>query len=320
MRALVLSLVAAALLAAPASAAAPPPVELPRDHAAHRGASIEWWYFSALVHDRAGTPYSVFFTLFAGSGGLVPVSQVLNLRTGALVGHDEEAAFGSVGTGGVDVTAGHARLRLAGGAWSFGVTTPRFAVALVQRPTKPYVVHGDRGRIRQGPGATSSYYSSTRMGATGTLRVAGKTSAIRGESWFDHQWGAFRDDPRAFEWQWFSCRFADRTELMLYQFVDRRTHRPLPALAAGTFVARGGDATHLRAFAARPGPRVLRAVGHAWPLDWRLAAPALHLEESLRALVPDQLVRNSIVPTFWEGAARATGTRAGTCFVELSYR
>jgi hypothetical protein len=40
----------------------------------------------------------------------------------------------------------------------------------------------------------------------------------------------------------------------------------------------------------------------------------------VRSLVRDQLVRSTFVPTFWEGAARATGTRAGTCSVEISYR
>jgi hypothetical protein len=48
--------------------------------------------------------------------------------------------------------------------------------------------------------------------------------------------------------------------------------------------------------------------------------PELKLTESLRSVLRDQLVRNTAVPTFWEGVARATGTRPGTCFVELSYR
>jgi len=32
--------------------------------------------------------------------------------------------------------------------------------------------------------------------------------------------------------------------------------------------------------------------------------------------VPDQLVRGVLLPTFWEGAATATGTKHGVCFVE----
>jgi hypothetical protein len=38
------------------------------------------------------------------------------------------------------------------------------------------------------------------------------------------------------------------------------------------------------------------------------------------ALFADQLVRGTLLPTFWEGVAGAKGTHAGPCFVELSRR
>jgi hypothetical protein len=44
------------------------------------------------------------------------------------------------------------------------------------------------------------------------------------------------------------------------------------------------------------------------------------LSETVTALFADQLVRNAILPTFWEGAAEAKGTHTGPCFVEISYR
>jgi predicted secreted hydrolase len=73
-------------------------------------------------------------------------------------------------------------------------------------------------------------------------------------------------------------------------------------------------------FQALPGRDALDAAGRRWPLDWQLRVPSLGLGEQLRSLLRDQLVRNTIVPTFWEGAAHAAGSRTGTCFVELSYR
>ena len=87
---------------------------------------------------------------------------------------------------------------------------------------------GGTGVIRQSVAGISHYYSATRMRASGTLRVGGRTVPLTGESWFDHQWGDYARDPRAFNWDWFSCRFDDRTELMGYQFLDRKTGRPLP--------------------------------------------------------------------------------------------
>jgi predicted secreted hydrolase len=298
-------------------------VHLPRDHFGHPASSIEWWYFTGVVRDRAGTPYSVFFTLFSSRGTLLALAQVRDLESGVLVGRSEQLASGRVGPNGVDVRAGGSRLDYVprSNAWSFSVSDRGLRVALRQGPEKPYVLHGGgTGVIEQGPGERSHYYSATRMAAAGMLAVRGRTVAVAGESWFDHQWGDYLGDPRAFDWDWFSCRFGDDTELMLYQFLDRRTHRPLARFDSGTFVDRIGRPVAVGSFRAQAGHRALAAAGRRWPLDWRLSVPALRITEDVRSLVRDQLVRSTFVPTFWEGAARATGTRAGTCSVEISYR
>ena len=298
-------------------------VRFPRDHFGHPQASIEWWYFTAIARDTAGTPYSVFFTLFSSKGGLVPVAQVRNLKTGALVGHSEQLALGRVGSAALDVKAGGAGLRYqpSSNVWTFSASGLGFAVSMRQHPDKPYALHGGgTGTIRQSIAGIAHYYSATRMDASGTLRVGGRSLALAGQSWLDHQWGNFRNDPRAFNWDWFSCRFDDRTELMLYQFRDRATGRPLAAFRNGTFVPKGGPQIQVTNFSAEHTGRAYAAAGRRWPLDWTLRVPALRLTERVHAVLPDQLVRNTIVPTFWEGVATATGSRAGTCFVELSYR
>jgi predicted secreted hydrolase len=307
---------------APAVAAGAPPVQLPRDHYGHSGSGIEWWYFTALVHDRSGGRYSVFFTLFSSKGFFVPVAQVVDLRTGKLVGHSETLAPGTPGSATLDVDASGSRLayRARTNTWSFAVSRPGLHVSLGQRPEKPYALHGGgTGVIRQSVAGTSHYYSATRMRAAGTLRVGGRTVAVTGESWFDHQWGDYADDPRAFNWDWFSCRFDDHTELMGYQFLDR-TGRPLPGLANGTFVAADGHAAPVEAFGATPEGEGLTAAGRVWPLDWKLHASSPKLRESVAALFGDQLVRNTLLPTFWEGVSEAKGTHAGPCFVEISRR
>ena len=107
---------------------------------------------------------------------------------------------------------------------------------------------------------------------------------------------------------------------MLYQFRDRATGLPLARFRNGTYVPRRGRPIEIASFQAQPGQRTLDAAGHRWRLDWHLRVPRLELTENLRSVARDQLVRNRLLPTFWEGAARATGDRTGTCFVELSYR
>src|SRR5690349_18874114 len=104
MRRPLLILAATVCLSASAAVAADvPPVQLPRDHYAHPAAGIEWWYFTALVRDGAGTRYSVFFTDFSSNGFVVPVAQVRNLSTGALVGHLESLAPARLGSSSLDL-------------------------------------------------------------------------------------------------------------------------------------------------------------------------------------------------------------------------
>jgi predicted secreted hydrolase len=322
-RLLAIPILALCLCGASALAATTPQVHFPRDHFGHPGSSIEWWYFTGVVHDAAGHRYSVFFTLFARQGLVVPVAQVLDLRSGKLIGHAEAVGIGAPTATAVDVTAAGSQLRYLAGTdtWNVTVQTPKLAFTLSQHPDKPYVLHGGgTGVIRQSFGGVSHYYSDTRLAVKGTLRIGGKRVAVTGESWFDHQWGDYEADPRAFNWNWFSCRFDDGTELMLYEFRDRKTGKPLPQFRNGTFVDRKGHGTSVTDFTAAAQGEPYHAAGHSWPLDWTLHAAAPKLDERVRALFADQLVRNGIVPTFWEGAARATGTHPGTCFVEISYR
>ena len=93
---------------------------------------------------------------------------------------------------------------------------------------------------------------------TATRRIA-----FSGDAWLDHQWGSFQADPRAFNWDWFSCRFHDRTELMLYRFRDRETGTPLAAFRNGTFVRRDGTSTPVTHFTAT-------SDGAHWPQTWTL--------------------------------------------------
>jgi predicted secreted hydrolase len=312
---------AVALALAGAAAASAPQVHFPRDHYGHPRAGIEWWYLSGVVRGQDGARYSVFFTLFQRAGFLIPVSQVINLQTGALVGHSEAAAPGTVGTTGVKVAAAGAELdyRRSANSWQLAATAPGYALELVARPEKPYVLHGGgSGVIGQSEGESSDYYSATRMSARGSFLSHGRRIAFAGSAWLDHQWGNFQNHAAAFNWFWFSCRFDDNTELMLYEF-----HTPAGALLAtgrsGTFVARSGRGLLVSRFQAEPGSPALEAAGRRWPLDWQLRITSPRLQLSLRSLVRDQLVRGRLLPTFWEGVASATGTKHGLCFVEQSY-
>jgi predicted secreted hydrolase len=298
-------------LAAIAAAAtlAGPQIHLPRDHYGH-AVGIEWWYVTAYVHGSDGQHYSLFFTVFKRGHLLLPVSQVVNLDTGVKVGHTESVAPAAIGPSSLDVRLPTVQLRYQPGPnrWTFGASGLHYSLKLTATPTKPYVLHGGgTGLVQQGT-AESSYYSATNMAATGRIATATRTIAFTGKAWFDHQWGGFTIDPTALHWDWFSCRFDDDTELMLYRFRDGHE--------SGTAVDRAGHGTLVSSFTATPGARTLHAALRSWPLDWTLSVPSRRLHVKLHAIVADQLFRSIVLPTFWEGAVTATGTKTGICFVE----
>ena len=107
---------------------------------------------------------------------------------------------------------------------------------------------------------------------------------------------------------------------MLYQFLDANTHRPRPGLGDGTFVAANGHAVAIHGIGTTHSDAAFEGAGHSWPLYWKLRVTVPKLSERIDAIFANQLVRNSIVPTFWEGVANAKGTHRGPCFVEISYR
>jgi len=163
------------------------------------------------------------------------------------------------------------------------------------------------------------------MTARGTITAGGAPPvSFTGTAWLDHQWGNFAGDPSALNWDWFSCRFDDRTELMLYRFRDR-DGTPLITARNVTYVLRNGHSmTASTSFILPATESALEAAGHRWPLGWKLLVPSLGLAETVSAIVPDQLFRGTLVPTFYEGAATASGNengqlKTGTCFVEETY-
>ena len=313
-------LVAACVLATAATvvAATRPKVQLPRDHYGH-ASGIEWWYVTGLLKGTDGKRYSVFYTLFKSQGLVLPASQVVDLETGTLVGHTEIVAPSTVTAKTLDVKLPEAKLRYAGGTWTFGASTAGYALDVRAVPRKRYVLHGTDGYIQQSSAGLSGYYSNTRMAATGTLTTAAGTVTLSGQAWLDHQWGNFENNTAALNWDWFSCRFDDRTELMLYRFRSA-DGTPLTRFRHGTFVRRDGTSVPAPVFEATAGERAYDGAGRRWPLDWKLSVPSQKIDVTLVSPVEDQLVRGTLLPTFFEGVALATGSHTGTCFVEQSYR
>lgn len=314
------ALSAAAALAQPARRAGAPAlraVSLPRDHGAHAGFSVEWWYTAGTVRGSDGHRYFWFATAWSAPEGVVSRVNLLDLGTGATVFAHEGFTLAPLTGGRQAIPVGSFTLaRGADGRWRVSDSNGGARVTLTLTPKVPYVLHGRHGLIAQGPGGRSAYYSEPRLGARGTLTRGGHTVTLTGLGWLDHQWGNFGGRPGALRWNWFACQLTDGRDLMLYEFLNARGQAS--GVGAGTLVSARGRVSHLPAFTIAPLGAALRPAGAkaSYPQRWRLRAAGLTL--ALRSLTSHGFIVNTVVPSFWEAPAAITAGAPGSCIVESS--
>ena len=322
-------LVVAAGVAVLAGAAATSPsavpalrtVLLPRDHGAHPAFQVEWWYTAGTVAGRRGREFFWFATVWSRGSSVVAKVNLVDLRLDRIVLSREYVAAGALTSGQRRVNVGGFALgwRPSGvlGRWSVDAPVPgsgRLRLSLT--PVQPYMLNGPHGIVREGPGASSAYYSGPRLAARGTLVLNRQSSRVRGQGWFDHQWGNFATSSASWHWNWFACQFEDRSDLMLYQFITP-AGRPT-GVQAGTFVSVRGPVSHPRRFTVTPLGPVVHPPGATarYPLRWHLEVPSAHVNVTLRARASHQFIANKYIPGFWEGAAAVTSGAPGACIVE----
>lgn len=299
------------------------PVVLPRDQGAHPAFNIEWWYTAGTLRGSDHHDFFWFATIWSGGGGEVAKVNVVDLRTDQIVLSHEYASSGSYTAGLTHLTVGAYSLRYQArsrwGRWSLGAPVDaKDGLTLRLTPSQPYVLNGRHGIIRQGSGGPSAYYSNPRLTATGALQVAGQTIDVKGQGWFDHQWGNFGSSTGALRWNWFACQFDNGSDMMLYQFLNAKD-RP-SGITAATLVGRNGTVTHPSHFTVTPLRPSIRPAGahESYPLRWRLEVPADGMTLTLKARARNQFIENELVPSFWEGTSAITRGRPGSCIVESS--
>ncbi len=177
---------------------------------------------------------------------------------------------------------------------------------------RPPVLHGDDGWIDFGAAGGSYYYSRTRLAAVGTLTLGTRQLTVRGEAWFDHQWGNFIA-VGAGGWDWFAVNLTDGTDLTLSLVRDASGAYPL---VYGTLVPPDGSAQHLDRSAF-----TVQVTGHwtsprthvTYPAGWTITLPAERLSIRLRPTVADQELdtRATTGVVYWEGSQVVSAMRDG---------
>ncbi|UCH23972.1 MAG: carotenoid 1,2-hydratase [Deltaproteobacteria bacterium] len=330
-------------------------LEFPKDHGSHSGYRTEWWYYTGNVDSENGNRFGFQLTFFrsqlspagASRHWPKPASQwrtqhiyLAHAAISDLAGgrhlHAEESSRGALGLAGVAlnetrITTVHLKnwyAKIGPENQHLKAATDRFAFDLELIPTKKPILHGEAGYSRKGRASESAscYYSFTRLKTRGSLTLNGKTFAVEGLSWMDHEFSTAPLEPGIVGWDWFSLILSDRTELMVY--VLRQKDGTINPASSGTFVDPDGNSRHLT----KEEFRVL--VLDSWkspnsealyPVRWRLSVFPLSMELSIVSNLADQELQTteSTGVTYWEGSVSITGTAndhriEGQGYVELT--
>lgn len=302
--------------------------DFPRDHFNHADFRTEWWYYTGNLHDAAGHRYGFELVFFRqGQPGaednrsawalhdVYMAHLALTDAAGRRFRHLQRLNRQGPGIAGVSLERG----RIWNGNWSadwhgdtqvLRAVAPEFRFELKAVSTTPPVLHGENGLSRKsdGPGRASYYVSLPRLVTTGQLTVAGKSFAVEGTAWMDHEWFTQQLSPDQSGWDWFSVQLDDSTELMLFEL--RRKDGGIDPHSSGSYIARDGTVTPLvqSDFSLKPA-----AWFHKYPIEWDIAVPKRKLALHCKAVLPDQEFSR-----YWEGAVDYTGTRKGVGYLEMT--
>jgi predicted secreted hydrolase len=322
-------------------------LSFPSDHYSHPDFRTEWWYYTGHLQSESGKRfgYQVTFFRFGVRDRQKELAEP-PLFTDLYLAHFALSDIGNKmfsfrerinrGHGG-KAGAATDRYRVWNEDWKVEAEGKHHVIrakngtkALRLRliSMKPPALHGRDGLSQkgEGEGRASYYYSLTRMKTEGELTVGGKTEKVSGTSWMDHEFGSnqLRDDQLG--WDWFSVQLENETELMLY--LIRRKDGTVDPYSSGTLVRPDGTTLHLALNKFRV--EVLERwkspkSGGTYPIKWKISVPGEAMELEVSPAFPDQelITNRSTRVTYWEGAARITGTLqqkpvGGAGYVEMT--
>lgn len=312
-------------------------LEFPRDHGAHPGFRIEWWYLTANLEDTSGRPFGVQWTLFRLATQPPGVVESINpwhssqvyMAHMALTWPDGHAGFQRYARGG-----DHDGLAQAGvqavpfSAWlddwtlsstgiqwlplEVGARQGGFAFQLALDSSLPLILQGEGGFSQKHPDGTGShYYSQPFLQATGLLTIAGEDIPVSGEAWLDREWSSQFLQPDQVGWDWFALHLQSGEKLMLFRLRQRAEEVSSKDVQFGVLISPDGSKTPLDGSLIRFEPLGLeRVAGRELPLRWRISLPQISRELEVRALIPNQWMNVDFA--YWEGAVVVAGKDAGS--------
>ncbi len=315
----------------------------PADHGPHPDYRNEWWYLTGNLSDDAGHQYGFQVTWFRiglqadakprASRWATRQVWMAHAALSDLDGGRHLAAerFARDALGLAGARADPLRVWLedwslsASGSdfpWHLQADAGRFALDLDLSALRAPVLQGEDGLSRKSaqPGNASYYYSITRLGTRGHVRIDGTERPVSGLSWLDREWGTSALAADQVGWDWLALQLADGTDFMYYRL--RRSDGSTAPESTGMLLGPDGARRPLT-----PADLALDAVrfwsapdGARYPIAWSVLVRPLGRRWRVEAALDDQLMDLGV--RYWEGAVRvldpASGELLGRGYLELA--
>ena len=332
------------------------PLRFPRDHGAHLGAAIEWWYITGDLREPGGRRHGFQITFFRSRTGLAADLDSRFAARHLLFAHaaltdlgaqahlhaqriarwsgDEASRLARASLRDTDLLLGGwtlQRLDVDGGSLyrtrfgsAPGGSGPQdFELQLELRATQPLLLQGDAGFSRKGPdeAQASHYLSEPQLAVQGTLRRAVQSLPVSGRAWLDHEWSDQLMHPEAVGWDWIGMNLDDGAALTAFRL---RRADGSSVWAGGSWRSATGAIQVFEPGDVRFTPGRIwasPASGARYPLQWTVDTPSGRFE--VRALLDAQELdsRGSTGTVYWEGLSDLYDTqqrRVGSGYLEMT--
>ncbi len=294
-------------------------VYIPYNESGHKDAAYEWaphddggewWYLTGYVSDSSNKLYLYQFTIFRGwlirnAVNLLEIYPMhlsfTDCSTGQHIFH-EDIKFSSdeVFADSRCAVFKGSRICLDNQQMKILGESDKLELNIEGTIAKEAAWHGKDGVIVMGhrdkPNERSYYYSFTNITTKGVIKFKDEKGVWRsvngsGKAWFDRQWGKFTE----VGWEWFSFRFFDDEEIMLFPF-------PKTGVKEGSYIDKKGKVTTfdnftytVKKFGTFNGTKI--------PLGWNVTVPFKEKEYEVIPLVEDQF-NASRINKYWEGICK----------------
>ncbi|MCR5690406.1 MAG: carotenoid 1,2-hydratase [Clostridiales bacterium] len=278
----------------------------------------EWWYATGTLKDGQDREYSFQFTMIrARVFGICPYILMLALTDFQTKKHHYFQDFDLIGT----------KAKIRKNAVYYGdrasavknekgilihIDGGDFGFKLQLDYGKGAFWHCEDGYLKMGvdrPNQSTFYYSYTNMPASGTIRADGEVREVTGKGWFDKQGGPYDIIKAETHWEWFSLRFFDDEEMMLFSF-------PQDNYRDGTYISKAGQSCRLNNYSLEATAFTSPDGNLKYACEWKLSVPGL--KDGEYTIVPKMDGQMNI--GYYELLAdiiNADGEKKGLCFVEL---